>query len=59
MSSSEWWVDTAEEAFEGRNLKAATAAALIAISKVLGSLVEDLMDEDEDDHRPWGKRAGD
>ena len=61
-SSPEYWIDTAEESFDGRNLKAATAAALIAISKIIAPLVDDLFEDDlidEDDDGPWGKRASD
>ena len=61
-NSPEYWVDTAEEDYDNRNLKAATAAALIAISKILSNLVDDIFDDDlmdEDDDGPWGKRAKD
>ena len=61
-NSPECWIDTAEEAFDANVLKAATASALIAISKILSNLVDDIFDDDlmdEDDDGPWGKRAKD
>jgi hypothetical protein len=46
----EWWIAAAEQAYtEADNKESATAAALIAISKILAPLVEDLFDDDFSD----------
>ena len=46
----EWWIAVAEQAYKDADSKeAATAAALIAISKILAPLVEDLFDDEFDD----------